>query len=490
MTRLNTATLQTLTARDDLSLPSPSLDRDGPTGIVHFGIGAFHRAHQALVTQIAMESTGDDRWGICGVTQRTARVKDQLAPQDGLYGILERSPRRTRMRIVGSVRRVLAPTEPGDQPRIGDLFTAPTTQVVTLTVTEKGYRRGADGHLDLSDPAVAGDVASDDGYPRSAVGRLVRGLQLRARAGGGPITVVSCDNLTGNGRVLHRLVGDFCAALPGPVGDDLAAWIGAHVSFPVTMVDRIVPATTEADRELAVRLLGLEDAGLVVAEPFLQWVIEDSFVAERPAWELGGAQFTSDVTPFEQMKLRILNGSHSTLAYLGALRGYPTIAAAVADHELLEVAERLVEDDVIPTLQAPENTDLHAYGASVRERFANPALAHRTTQIAMDGSQKLPLRLLGTVRDRIAAGAQAHAVTLGVAAWMAYVASPHGAGGMDLPVDDPLADRLTAAARGRGDARAIVEALLGFEEIFGTDLPSVGWFRDELVDDVDRLLVR
>lgn len=487
MPRLSRHTLSGLTAGSDLALP---VRRDVPTappGIVHFGIGAFHRAHQAFVTQVATESDGDDRWGICGVTQRSDLVKRQLVPQDGLYSILERSPERTRVQVVGSVHEVLAPAE--DHARLQQVLAAPSTRVVTLTVTEKGYRRGPDGHLDLSDPVIAADLQPGS-LPGSAIGRLVRGLQRRAETSGEPISVVSCDNLTGNGDLLQRLVADFCGALPGAEGRDLVAWVGAQVSFPSTMVDRIAPATTEADRALAAGILGCEDQGLVVAEPFLQWVIEDAFVAERPAWERGGAQLVANVAPFELMKLRILNGTHSTLAYLGALRGYPTIARAVADPELLEGARALIVDDVIPTLTPPEDTDLAAYGEQVLERFANPALAHTTVQVAMDGSQKLPLRLLGTIRDGIARGHEAHGATVGVAGWMAYLASERAADGMALPVDDPMAPRLTAAVRGRTDAAGVVETLLRVEEIFGQDLPSVAWFRDQLVTDVDRMIVR
>ncbi|WP_316668799.1 mannitol dehydrogenase family protein [uncultured Propionibacterium sp.] len=477
MERLSKATLP---GADGVALPPAGWDAQR-TGIVHMGIGAFHRAHQAVYTQDAFAATGDDRWGICGVTQRSDSVRRQLTGQDGLYGVLERAVDHTGVRVVGQVREVLFPAEQnaGLMARIAD----PGTLIITLTVTEKGYRRDGAGHLDLADPAVAADLVG--GEPTSAVGRLVRGLQARQRAGAEPVTVVCCDNLTGNGRVLERLVGDFCAAL----GDeDLTDWIASRVSFPCTMVDRITPATTDADRAMGQELLGLRDEGLVTAELFKQWVIEDDFVTERPAWERAGVQLTDDVEPFENMKLRILNGAHSTLAYAGALRGYPTITRTMADPELAELAGGLINEDVTPVLECPPGEDLAAYGAEVLKRFSNPALAHRTTQIAMDGSQKIPLRLLGTIRDNLAAGRNPQYAIAGVAAWMAYVATPE-AGGLVLPLDDPIADRL-AVVRGSKNARGIVEALMGIEEVFGADLPDNGPVRDQLVDDVGGLLAR
>jgi fructuronate reductase len=480
MERLNRATLDALAPRPHVTLP-PKGWADQGIGIVHLGIGAFHRAHQAVFTQDAFAATGDDRWGICGVTQRSASVKTQLAPQDGLYGVLERAVDHTGVKVVGGVREVLFPAE--ENATLMARFAAASTQLITLTVTEKGYRRDASGHLDLTDAAVAADLAG--GQPRSAVGRLVGGLEARAASSGRPLTVVCCDNLTDNGRVLERLVHDFCAAAGA---SDLAVWIAANVAFPSTMVDRIVPATTDADRVMGESLLGLRDEGLVTAELFKQWVIEDRFAGERPAWERVGAQLVKDVAPFENMKLRILNGTHSTLAYLGALRGYPTIVGAISDPELRALAERLIAEDVIPILEQPEGEDLQAYGAEVLKRFANPALAHKTTQIAMDGSQKLPLRLLGTIRANLEIGRQPRWATLGVAAWMGYLASTEGQGGLALPVDDPMADRLTTLVRGKRDATTIVDALLDVQEIFGEDLPANSALRDELVADVRELM--
>lgn len=454
-------------------------------GIVHLGLGAFHRAHQAVFTEDAAAATGELGWGILGVTQRSARVVEQLAPQDGLYGVLTKGTDETSLRLVGPLRGVSFPGT--DTARVLEAIAAPTTHVVTLTVTEKGYRRAADGGPDLADPDLAADLDSlaaelRGGSPevppaRSPLGLLLRGLATRRQRDSGPLTVVCCDNLAENGAVLARLVGATLDTVPG--GDALRAWIESSVRFPGTMVDRIVPATTDAHRDEARALLGLSDAGLVVGEPFTQWVIEDAFAGPRPAWERAGATLTGDVAPYERAKLRVLNASHSTLAYLGVLRGYATIAQAVADPDLSAAVRALVDDDVLPTLVAPDGLDLPAYRDDVLARFANPNTGHTTVQVAMDGSQKLPQRLLGTVRDRLAAGSVPTAAATTVAAWIAYVrATTQGeleVDGRRIALDDPLAPALAAAAAGPLDTLA--DRMLDVRAVFGEDLRDSTAFR-------------
>lgn len=481
--RLSRNTLAAALPRPGVSGPPPG-ELGRRVGILHLGIGAFHRAHQAVYTEDAAAVTGEQGWGICGVTQRSAAVADRLAPQDGRYGVLERGPDGVALRVVGQVTQVLYPAR--DEAELSARFTDPALRVVTLTVTEKGYHRAPGGGLDLTSAAVRADLGG--GPARTVVGRLTRGLQRRALTSGAPVTVLTCDNLTDNGTVLRALVTDFCAALPPAEGEPLREWIERRVTFPSSMVDRIVPATTDSDRARATELLGLVDEGLVVAEPFRQWVIEDHFATDRPAWERAGAQLVPDVAPYERLKLRMLNGAHSMLAYLGALAGYETIAQAVADPELAEAARQLLAEDVAPTLHAPPDVDVAAYGRTVLERFANPALRHRTTQIAMDGSQKLPLRLLGTVRDARAAGRTPRWAILGVAAWMAYVAVGRTRDGAPLPLDDPLAERLRAATAGAHGPRAVTDALLGVSEVFPPDLAADPVLHDGLVDDLGRLM--
>ncbi|MFC8503825.1 mannitol dehydrogenase family protein [Pedococcus sp. NPDC057267] len=465
-----------------LRLP-PAPELASRVGIVHLGIGAFHRAHQAVFTEDAALAADEPGWGICGVTQRSAAVVDQLRPQDHLYAVLERGASTASARVVGQVSEVLFARDQG--PLLFERLADPLVRVVTLTVTEKGYRRGPDGRLDLTDPVVAADL---EGGARSTVGQLVRGLQARHRASAAPVTVLPCDNLTDNGAVVRRLVLDFCAALPAAEGDAVAAYVEQQVSFPSSMVDRIVPATTDEDRAEAARLLGARDEGLVVAEPFRQWVVEDRFAAGRPAWERAGAELVDDVAPYEQLKLRMLNGTHSMLAYLGALRGHGTIARAVADDDLAAAARELMAQDVLPTLHLPAGVDAAAYGRTVLERFANPALRHTTVQVAMDGSQKLPVRLLGTVRDRLAAGAVPQWATLAVAGWMAFVARGADVHGRPLPLDDPMAARLRSAVGTGSDPVTVAEGLIGVHEVFGDDLRDSRDFRDALVGHLKELL--
>ncbi|NAZ77337.1 mannitol dehydrogenase family protein [Kineococcus sp. T13] len=461
------------------AVPAPQRPRVDPAalgvGIVHLGIGAFHRAHQAVYTEDAVAAAGGD-WGICGVTQRSRAVVEQLGPQDGLYAVLAHDAAGSEARVVGAVRELLFAGE--EAGRLRDLLAAPATRLVTLTVTEKGYRHDpATGRLRRADPDVAADL---EGWPagrapRTVVGRLVAGLAARRAADAGPLTLLSCDNLPANGAVLRGLVADFCAALPA--GEALRGWVEESVRFPSSMVDRIVPATTAADREQVQRLLGLRDEGVVVTEPFRQWVVEDDFAAGRPAWERAGAVLTDDVAPYEAMKLRLLNGSHSTLAYLGVLAGHEHVADAVADDGIAALVARLMAHDVVPTLAVPAGFDVVRYQRDLMDRFANPALRHRTLQIAMDGSQKLPQRLLATISDALAAGREPRAACLGVAAWMRYVSTARSEAGAPLPVDDPLTARLAEVTAGAGSPAAVVDALLGLPEVFGEELPADGRFR-------------
>ncbi len=365
-------------------------------GIVHLGLGAFHRAHQAVFTDAVLAH--DPRWGICGVSMKTPRATAILAAQDGLYSVLTRSIEGTSIQIIGAVRETLfAGADPAALVlRLAD----PRVHVATLTVTEKGYCHDpASGALNFANPDIEHDLVHRDA-PVSAVGLLVAALALRRETAAGPLNVVCCDNLPQNGRVLEALVQSYAQRLDPALAD----WIVTHAAFPCTMVDRIVPATTDADIAEAARLLGVADAAPVVTEPYNSWVIEDRFVAPRPAWENAGADVVADVAPFETMKLRLLNGSHSTMAYLGFLMGHEFIWQASADPLLAELVERQMAEEIAPTLVAPPGADPAIYGAELMRRFRNPALPHKTQQIAMDGSQKLPQRLLNTVRDRMAGG--------------------------------------------------------------------------------------
>jgi fructuronate reductase len=477
--RLGLAALDALPASVRPSLDPRSID----VGIVHLGVGAFHRAHQAVYTQAAMVATGERGWGICGVSQRSPDVVTQLRPQDGLYTVVERSA-RSSYAVMAPLRDVLFAGD--DTDALLERLANPGTHVVTITVTEKGYRHDpASRRLRIDDAEVRADAQG--GPPRTVVGQLVRGFQRRARGGGGPVTVVCCDNLPSNGRTLGRLVEDFCGLLAEREASATAHWIAENVRFPSTMVDRIVPATTAADRRDVAQALGVEDCGAVVTEPFSQWVIEDCFAAPRPAWERAGAILTADVTPYETMKLRLLNGPHSALAYLGLLAGYEYVSDFMAVDTVARYVRSLMDADATPTLAIPDGFDVVGYKDELVGRFENPALQHRIAQISMDGSQKLPQRLLGTIRERRRAGALPRHAALAVAAWMRVVSARQSDVGRPLAVDDPLAAPVAAALSGASTPANVVDALLGLDEVFGPDLRDDEGLRALLVDDVDSL---
>lgn len=432
---------------------------DIKNGIVHLGIGAFHRAHQAVYVDDVLAG-GDPRWGIVGVSLRDPETRDALVPQDGLYTLLVRG-NDAPARVIGSVREVLF--APAETELVLARMSAPSTAIVSLTVTEKGYcHNPATGELDEGHPQVRADFANPT-RPRTALGFVAEALRRRRAAGIAPFTVLTCDNLPANGETLRRVLTRY-AALVSP---DLGRFISGEVAIPSSMIDRIVPATTDADRAAASEEIGLDDAWPIVTEPFSQWVVEDRFSAGRPAFENVGAEFVSDVAPYEKMKLRMLNGAHSSLAYLGILAGLEFVSEAVADISLSAFAAALMRD-AAETLTTPPATRAE-YARALMDRFANPALRHRLIQICMDGTQKLSQRLLGTVRNRLAAGRPIARHALAVAAWMRFV-SRRDETGAPIRVNDPLADQLvTAASAGAGD---IVRNLLALKSVFGDDLSA------------------
>lgn len=470
--RLRLATLDR--AAPDTILPSFDPRRLG-IGIVHLGCGAFHRAHQAMYTQAAIAAAGGD-WGVAAVSLRGEAVPASLAPQDGLYAVLVRGGAAPALAVNATLRATLGP---GQREDAIAAIACPGTRILSLTITEKGYCHDpATGGLDPTHPEIRADLVPG-ALPSSAPGLLVAGLARRREMGAGGLAVLSCDNLPENGATTRRIVLDIAARLDRGLAD----WIARHVDFPATMVDRIVPAPTDADRaEIAARL-GLIDAAGVVTEPFTHWVIEDRFRAGRPAWDLAGAELVADVRPFERMKLRLLNASHSLIAYLGYLAGHRTVAEAIAAPGAAALVERLW-DEAAPTLDVPAGTDLAAYRRQLLARFANPHLAHRTWQIAMDGTQKLPQRLLDTIRDNLAAGRPVSIALLGVAAWMRYA---RGIDERGAPIDlrDPLREALLRHADEAPAAR--VAALLALTPVFGTDLPASAALRDGVVTWLERL---
>jgi fructuronate reductase len=458
--RLDYATLSSVPA----SFARPAFDpRSIGIGIVHLGIGAFHRAHQAMYTDDAIAQAGGD-WGICGVSLRSADVRDRLAPQQGLYTSIEKSPEGIRRRVVGSVREVLFHGDSHED--VMRRLAAPQTRVVSLTVTEKGYcHEPATGRLNPNHPDIEHDLAHPDA-PRSVPGLLAAAFEARRRSHGEPLTVVCCDNLPQNGALVAGVVASF-ANLRDP---SLADWIGREIAFPSTMIDRIVPATRAGDIAENDAALGLADAAPVVHEPFAQWVIEDRFAGPRPAWELAGATLVHEVEPYESMKLRLLNASHSAFAYLGFLAGHEFIYQVAAQPDFAAWMHTFMQDEVSPALVKPHGIDLAQYREALVRRFANPALPHRTQQIAMDGSQKLPQRILATIRDNLAANRPVRLATLAVAGWMRYVYGEDEQG-RPIAVSDPLAPQFASlAAQHRGNPHAFANALFGLRAVFDEDL--------------------
>ncbi|CAH0342098.1 mannitol dehydrogenase family protein [Rhizobium sp. CECT 9324] len=400
-------------------------------GIVHIGFGAFHRAHQAVYTDSALAASFGD-WGIVGVSLRSIEPIRDLKMQDHLFSVIARDASGAEPRVVGSFIGGISAAS--DRDGLLDLLADPAIRIVSLTVTEKAYGFDpASGGLDRHHPAVAVDLVTP-GSPVGVIGFLVEGLSRRKQAGVPPYTVLCCDNLPTNGRVVERLVLEMAEA-HDPA---LASWIAAEGAFPCTMVDRIVPAATDETRQRAADLLGVEDKLALDTEPFMQWVIEDRFVSGRPEWDRAGALFVADVEPYEKMKLRMLNGPHSMIAYLGQLKGLEYVKDVMAVPEYAERVRRHMSAAAM-TLDPVPGIDLGQYREQLIERFSNPTIAHRTKQIAMDGSQKLPQRIFAAAVDDLAAGRDAAAFAEATALWIAYV--------MQTPqIEDPRAHELRQAS--------------------------------------------
>lgn len=415
-------------------------------------------------------------WGIMGVSLRQSRTHDALLPQAGLYTVSirdtdEHGTPRERLQVIGNLLEILiAPEHSG---AVLERIAHADTRIISLTITEKGYcHNPATGALDFEHPDIEHDL-QDAKAPRSAIGFLVRGLQRRRLSGRTPIALMSLDNLPQNGEMLRNLV----LAFADGVDTALKEWIAAGCTFPNSMVDRIVPHTTDADRERISAHLGLRDAWPVVTEPFFEWAVEDRFAAGRPRWEHGGARFVADVRPYEKLKLRMVNGTHSALAYLGVVAGFATVDRAMAQPALRNYIEALMREEIEPTLPAIPGINLKTYRELLLRRYMNPALQHRTQQIAMDGSQKLPQRLLGTVRDRLRSDAPIDRLALAVAGWLHYLQGMDEAGHTYTiadPLAEALAEHMTRARRMCASMtdveqaeRCVIERFTSFHQVFG-----------------------
>ncbi|TBW40055.1 mannitol dehydrogenase family protein [Siculibacillus lacustris] len=454
--RLSAATIAAL----PISVRRPTYDREAVTpGIVHLGIGAFCRAHLGVYTDEVL-ATGVKDWGIVGVDLLALDMRAALKPQDCLYTKLERIAGEDRLQVIGSFLDILTTID--QETEVLALMCRPDIRIITITVTEKGYcQDAATGTLDETHPAIRADLENPR-TPKTVPGLLTEAIRRRREQGVPAFTVLSCDNLAQNGVTARRIVTRF-AELVDP---DLGGFVAATIAFPCTMVDRITPATRDAERDAVKAGLGLVDAWPVVTEPFRQWVIEDNFPTGRPAWEKAGAILTDDVHPFETMKLRCLNGAHSLLAYLSVLLGIETVAEAMADPHLPRVIRRLWDEDLIATVPPVPGTDVTAYTHDLEGRFVNPEIRHLTIQISSDGSQKLGPRWLEAAGEILAEGGCPKVIPLGVAAWALFLLRSDG-NGRTWGVADPIAERLTAiAAANAHSAAALVDGLLAVREIF------------------------
>ncbi|MFC0225443.1 mannitol dehydrogenase family protein [Serratia aquatilis] len=434
--------------------------------LVHLGFGAFHRAHQALLTDRVLNRKGGD-WGICEISLfGSDKLFQTLRAQDHLYTVLEKGAAGNQAIVVGAVCESVHRKLEGID-AVLEKLAEPQVAIVSMTITEKGYCiEPGSGQLDLQHDAIKADLANPT-QPTTVPGILVEALHRRRQRNLPAFSVLCCDNIPENGHVVRNAVTGLAKARD----QELAQWIGENVTFPCTMVDRIVPAATpETLDEIAAALGGVRDECAIACEPFIQWVVEDNFIAGRPDWEVAGVQLVDNVLPFELMKLRMLNGSHSFLAYLGYLAGYDHINDCMADEDYRRAAYHLMLQEQAPTLQV-KNIDLAVYAGQLIERFSNPALQHRTWQIAMDGSQKLPQRMLDSIRWHLQYGGSYAGLALGVAGWMRYVS---GFDDNKQPIDirDPMLKTLQQAVSNSRDDEQRVTALLAVKSIFGDKLPE------------------
>jgi fructuronate reductase len=452
----------------------PTYDRGATRfGIVHIGPGAFHRAHQAYYADTLLHS--DKRWAISALSLKSAGLRDSLEPQQGLYTLLELGA-APRARVIGAIRELLVGAT--DAARAFARLTARDTHLVSMTVTEKGYCLDARNELDFANADIAHDLssppASTDEGPRSAIGWIVEGLKRRRAQGLPPFTVLSCDNLPDNGAVLKRAIVAFARSTDA----DFARWIEAEVVSPRTMVDSITPATDDALRERARTLTGLDDAWPIQREPFTQWVIEDVPAMRDADWPSVGVTIAKDVGVYDRAKLRLVNGPHSTLTYIGLLRGHETVADAMRDEQLATFVERLMLEDLAPSLGQTPGFDQQHYVSAVLARFRNPGIRHLLSQIAWDGSKKLPVRIVVTISEALRAGRPVHRLAVPLAAWMRFIARQAKAG---VGIIDPDAARLAEIGKAcTGDARADIARFAACEAVLPPALLAETRFREAL----------
>ncbi len=454
------------------SVERPRYDRGGlGRGIVHIGVGGFHRAHQAIYAEELFNRGHDLSWGLCGVglLPRDAAMRDALRGQNCLYTLVERGAEGDSARVVGSIGGFLF--APDQSEAVLEQMASPQTKIVSLTITEGGYYLRADGGFDARHPDIEHGLAHPH-QPRCSFGFLLEALQRRRRRGQAPFTLLSCDNIQSNGDTLKKMLTT-CAELREPA---LASWIARNAEFPNSMVDRITPSTTDEHRLLVRERFGIEDAWPVVTEPFKQWVIEDRFVLGRPAWQEAGAQMTGDVLPYEKMKLRLLNASHQALCYSGLLLGHEFVHQAMQEPDIRALLGLLMEREVTPLLPPVPGVDLSAYKATLLERFASPAIRDQLGRIGIYGSSGLPKFVLPSIEEQLGRGGPITLLCFTVACWLRYL-NGRDEQGREFVMQDPMAPRLRAIAQAAGQDPA---PLLALREIFSAELAGSPEFTQQV----------
>ena len=454
------------------TIATPQYDRENTEiGIVHLGPGAFHRAHQAVYTENAMNLSGGN-WGICGVSLRSVTAQEILQQQDYLYtlAVLDQN---TRYQVIGAVKEILVANKQSDQ--VIARMSAESTKLITLTITEKGYCLGANGSLDLTHPDIKHDLATPC-KPISAIGFIVESLQQRRINGTSAFNVLSCDNVSGNGDKLRRAVLDYADQLDA----SLKVWISETVAFPNAMVDSITPKTESETIASVSKAINLQDNWPIQREEFSQWVIDNNWQGERPDWEKVGMVFTDDVEGFEKAKLRLLNCLHSTLAYSGSLAGFETVFDATSDKGFYQFITKLAQNEIIGSFTPPKEMDVNVYANEIIQRFLNPSIRHLLAQIAWDGSQKLQMRLLPIMRDNIRLNRSTTLLCFSLASWFEFICQ---AVKNNKEIIDPMAETFKqTASMLSGDATEVVNSFLAIEAIFGKDLLTNKKVKNQLVE--------
>jgi fructuronate reductase len=442
-------------------------------GIVHFGPGAFHRAHQAVYTDDLLKR-GEKNWGICCVSINNQDVRNILLPQDNLYtlAILDRT---VSYRVIGAIKEILVASQ--EPQTVIERLSQASVKVVTLTITEKGYCLNAEGGLDFSHATIAHDVENPQ-VPKSAIGFLVAGLAQRRLKNRGSFTILSCDNLTNNGKRLQRALLDFAFC----IDSSLAAWIEREVYFPCSMVDSITPATHDNLRNSVSEAIGLSDNWPIQRERFSQWVIEDIPHAPLPPWAEVGVILNKNVHGYETTKLRILNGMHSSIAFIGILAGIENVRDAILQPNIRAFIQTMLQEEIIPTLPKVDGLDPIEYGKKIIERFENPAICHLLAQIAWDSTQKIPFRILDTIADNIALGKPASKLCFVIAAWMKFICLKVKT---SSSITDPLAKQLEIIALACDGTAEDVKRFLQLNSLFSNALVTNSVF----VQDVTKAYV-